>query len=478
MAESLKTKTLRGSLWSVVERFSAQGVSFVVMIIMTRLLTPRDYGLVGMLLIFTEIAVALVDSGFSQALIRKQDRNETDNSTVFYFNIGVAALIYIILFFSAPAIANFYDEPMLVPLTRWISLGIVINAFAVVQRALLTVNIDFRTQAKASVTSAIIGGAVGIYMAWTGYGVWSIVAFQLTHYLLHVGLLWIWSKWRPRLLYSWNSFRLLFGFGSKLAVAAVVDTLYRNIYTLVIGKVFRPTDLGYYTRANQFANFLSSNVASILQRVTYPVLCSIQDNDTRLESAYRRVLRFSAFIIFPFMTGLAAVSHPFIIVLLKKQWAFAAVLMQILCIALMLYPVHSLNLNLLQVKGRSDLFLKLEFIKKAVGIAIIACTLPFGLVALCVGQVLNSVIALFINTHYTGKLINVGLLSQLHDLLPAFFYSFSMWGVMALVQFPLEADWLKLTVAVPVGVIWYVGIAKICRSQELSEVVAIIKRKK
>lgn len=478
MEDSLKKKTVKGTVWSVIERFSAQAVSFVVMIIMARLLTPREYGLVGMLVIFTEIAQSLVDSGFSQALIRKQDRSQTDNSTVFFFNIAVGAAIYIILFLCAPAIARFYDEPMLTDITRWICLGVVINSFAVVQRALLTVNIDFRTQAKASITSAVLSGIIGIYMASTGFGVWSIVTFQLTHYAFNVVLLWIMSKWRPSLLYSWQSFRLLFGFGSKLAAAGIIDTIYRNIYTIVIGKVFRPTDLGYYTRSTQFSGFMSSNVTGVIQRVTFPVLCSIQNDDERLRSAYRRVLRLSAFLIFPLMTGLAGIAKPLVVILLKEQWAFAGVLLQILCFAMMLYPIHSLNLNLLQVKGRSDLFLKLEIVKKGIGIAIICCTLPFGLVALCYGQILSSVLCLVINTFYTGKLINVGFMLQIRDLLPTLFYSISMWGVVLATGLVFNSDWLKLTAGITVGIIWYVSIARMCHSSELKETLSILKIRK
>lgn len=247
------------------------------MIIMARILTPDDYGLVGMLAIFIAIAQSLIDSGFSQALIRKQDRTEIDNSTVFYFNIAVGIALYLILFFSAPLIARFYDEPMLVPLTRVVCLSVVINSLVVVQRALLTIKIDFKTQAKASLTGAILSGIVGITMAHTGFGVWSIVAQQLVNLSAIALLLWILSHWRPSLAYSWASFRELFSFGSKLAASGILDTVYRNLYLIVIGKVFRASDLGFYTRAHQFAEFPSSNVTGIVQRVTFPVLCTIQD---------------------------------------------------------------------------------------------------------------------------------------------------------------------------------------------------------
>lgn len=255
MTESLKHKTLKGTIWSSIERFSVQGVQFIVMIIMARILTPEDYGLVGMLTIFITISQSLIDSGFSQALIRKRDRRQIDNSTVFYFNIAIGTILYLVLFFSAPLIANFYHEPQLIPITRVISLSVFINSLVVVQRALLTVEIDFKTQTKASFTAVISSGILGIWMVYDGYGVWAIVAQQLVNLSVNALLLWILSHWRPSLEYSWTSFRELFNFGSKLAGAGILDTLYKNIYLIIIGKIFKASDLGYYTRAQQFSEF-------------------------------------------------------------------------------------------------------------------------------------------------------------------------------------------------------------------------------
>jgi O-antigen/teichoic acid export membrane protein len=478
MSESLKNKTLKGTLWSTLERFSVQGVSFIVMIIMARILTPEDYGLVGMLAIFIAVSQSLVDSGFSQALIRKQDRSEVDNSTVFYFNIGVGIALYLILFFCAPLIARFYNEPILTSLTRLIALSVVINSFVVVQRALLTIRIDFKTQAKASLSASIVSGCVGITMAYTGFGVWAIVAYQLTNLATNVSLLWFFSHWRPQWVYSWQSFRELFSFGSKLAVSGIIDTIYKNIYLIVIGKIFKASDLGYYTRAHQFAEFPSSNVTGIIQRVTFPVLCTIQNDDARLQDVYRRFLRISAFVILPLMIGLAAVAHPFIILVLKEKWEFAAVLLQIICLGMMWYPIHAINLNLLQVKGRSDLFLRLEIIKKLIGVAIIAITMNFGIVAMCWGSVANSLIALVINTHYTGKLINVGFFRQIKDLLPILCYSFSMGFVVWLtVQF-LPYNWLKLTGGILVGIIYFVAVTYLSGSKDFKELRSLLKSRK
>lgn len=477
MGASLKRETFKGTIWSSIERFSVQGISFIVMIIMARVLTPNDYGLVGMLTIFIAISQALIDSGFSQALIRKQDRSETDNSTVFYFNIAVGGILYLILFSCAPLIARFYDEPILVPLTRVISLSVLINSFVVVQRALLTVKIDFKTQAKASLTASVVSGAVGIIMVYTGWGVWSIVWYQITNLLINAILLWIFSKWRPTWQYSWSSFHELFGFGSKLAISAIIDTLYQNIYIIVIGKVFKAADLGYYTRAQQFAAFPSSNLTGIIQRVTFPVLCTIQDDDERLRNVYRRFLRMSAFIVFPLMIGLAAVAHPLVVILLKEQWAFTAILLQIICFSMMWHPIHAINLNLLQVKGRSDLFLKLEIWKKCVGVAILCTTVPFGLVAMCFGAIASSIISLIINTYYTGKLIDIGFFKQMRDLMPTLAYSLSMGLLVWCVVKMMPTYPSQLISGLIIGTAYFILATKATKSTDLRELISFIRNR-
>lgn len=477
MAETLKHKTLRGTVWSSIERFSVQGIMFVVMIIMARILTPADYGLVGMLTIFIAISQTLVDSGFSNALIRKQDRTETDNSTVFYFNIAVAALLYLILALCAPLIADFYNEPQLTELTRVIGLSIVISSFTGVQRALLTVDIDFRTQAKASLTAAVVSGAVGIATAYGGLGVWAIVWFQLTNQAVNCLLLWLLSKWRPRLLYSWRSFRELFTFGSKLAASGLLDTLYNNIYLLVIGKVFKASDLGYYTRAQQFASFPSSNLTGIFQRVTFPVLCTIQDDDERLRSVYRRFLRLSAFVVFPLMVGLAVVANPLVLLLLKEQWIFAATLLSILCFSMMWYPIHAINLNLLMVKGRSDLFLKLEIIKKLIGVGILCITVPLGLIPMTVGSIVICILCLAVNTHYTGRLIHVGFWMQMRDICPSLLYSLTMGAVVWLITMLFNSPWLQLIVGVLSGAAYYLLATYLTHSADLRELISFIRNR-
>lgn len=473
---SLKQQTVKGIFWSSAERFSVQGIQFIVQIILARLLLPSDYGLIGMLAIFIAVSQSFIDSGFSNALIRKQDRTEVDFSTAFYFNIVVGLLFYFLLFFTSPLIADFYNAPELDSLTKVVAISLFINSMTVVQRAKFTIKVDFKTQAKASLLSVIISGSLAIWMAYAGYGVWSLAVQTVLNGAINMVMLWIYSKWKPLRIFSWKSFKEMFSFGSKLLLSGLIDTIYRNIYTIVIGKKFSPQDLGYYTRADQFAQFPSSNATGIIGRVTFPILSSIQNDDERLRVVYRKYLRLSAFVIFPLMTGLAALSSPFINLLLTDKWNGVVILLQILCFSMMWYPIHSINLNLLQVKGRSDLFLRLEIIKKVIGVSTLCITVPLGIEAMCAGSVFTSLIALIINTHYTGKLINVGFNKQMGDMLPILLFSLTMsiiiWFTIKIVDLNIS----KLLLGLAVGSIYYFSIAYITKSPELKELVALVKK--
>jgi teichuronic acid exporter len=474
----LKQQTVKGVFWSSIERFSAQGIQFVLGLILARILSPSEYGIIGMLSIFIAVAQTFIDSGFTNALIRKKERTETDYSTVFYFNIVVGIVAYFILFFSAPLIANFYNTPILSQLTKVVALNVLINSLAIVQRAKFTIKVDFKTQAKATTLSVLLSGLLGIYLAYSGFGVWSLAVQSVSRNFLNVSLLWILSKWKPKRLFSWASFREMFDYGYKLLLSGLIDTLYRNIYSLVIGKVFSANDLGNYSRAQQFANFPSSNITGVIGRVSFPILSKIQDNNERLSNAYRKYLRLSAFIVFPLMMGMAALARPMIIFILTEKWEASVILLQILCFSLMWYPIHAINLNLIQVKGRSDWFLKLEVIKKIIGVSVLVMTVPLGLIPMVIGGVFASIFSLVINTHYTGKLINLGFWKQMNDLLPVFFLSLVMsvivWGSVSFVSNNL----LKLVIGVLVGVVFYLAIAKIFRMDELDDLISLVKSKK
>lgn len=478
MAKSLKDKTFKGIVWSSVDRFTTQGIAFIFNILIARILLPSDYGVVAMLGIFLAISQAFIDSGFGTALIRKPDRTETDFCTVFYFYIAVSLIFYIILWVAAPYIALFYDIPLLKSVTRVVSLRLVFSSLSGVHNAKLAIDINFKTRAKISIAVTLLTGVIGLWMAYSGYGVWALVMQAVISSLLTSILLWIYVRWMPGLTFSWKSFREMFSFGSKILASGLLDTIYNNVYTLVIGKFFSATSLGVYSKADGFAQFPSSNITGVLQGVTFPVLSSIQNDEDRLASAYKNFLCLSAFIIFPLMVGLAAVADPFIRLVLTDKWEGSIYLMQIICFALMWYPIHAINLNLLQVKGRSDLFLKLEIIKKIQGVIILCVTIPLGLVAMCYGRIVASLLSLVYNTYYTRKLIDYGFGKQMKDLLHILLHSLVMgaivWGVVQLLH-PL---WLKLVAGVLAGAAYYIIGAYIMKFKELDTLFSLIKRKK
>lgn len=474
----LKDKTVKGVFWSAVDRFSAQGIQFVFSILIARLLMPEDYGVIAMIGIFLGVSNSFIDSGFGTALVRKVDRTETDFSTVFYFNNVVAILFYLALYFAAPAIARFYETPLLVPVTRIVALGLPIGALSGIHSAKLSIAIDFKSRAKISIISTILTGAVGLWMAYSGYGVWALVVQMVLASAIRTIMLWIIVKWFPKMIFSWASFKELFTFGSKLLASGLLDTIYNNIYPLVIGKVFSPSTLGVYAKARAFAEFPSTNITGVLQNVTFPVLSSIQNDEERVADAYKRFLKISAFVVFPLMLGLSAVADPFIRLVLTDKWEGAIYLLQIICFALMWFPIHAINLNILQVKGRSDYFLKLEIIKKVQGVIILCITVPLGIVAMCYGQIVSSIISLIWNTYYTKKLIGYGYWAQMRDLLPILIHSLIMWALVLLIVNLMPTLWLKLIIGVLTGMIYYITGAYIMKFPEMDELLTILKLKK
>lgn len=477
MSDNLKQSTIKGLFWSTAERFSVQGVSFVVMLVIARILSPADYGLVGMLSIFMAIAQCLIDSGFSNALIRKQRRTDIDNNTVFYFNLVISLGLYGILYAIAPWVADFYDEPILKNLMRVLCITVIINSLAVVQRADYTARIDFKTQARASFAAAVASGVVGIILALNGFGVWTIVWQQITSAVVSTLLLWMFASWYPKLQYSWESFHELFGYGSKLMISSLLDTTYNNIYPIVIGKIFSASTLGFYTRALHFAQLPSSNVTGIIQRVTFPVLSKLQNDDERLQHNYRKLLKMSAFIIFPMMCLLAAVSKPLVVILIGEKWTFCSVLLIPMCFDMMWYPVHAINLNLLQVKGRSDLFLRLEIIKKILGVTVLFLSIPFGIIVMCYAAIAQSIIALIINTYYTGKIIRVGFIQQMRDLSRTLLLSLTMFAIVYTGGLIIEDRLLWLILGIIVGLVYYLGLAAIFKFNELNTILEIFKNR-
>ena len=476
MDETLKKETKKGVMWSAVQRFSTQGIQFLTTLIMARMLTPTEYGTIGMLSIFLAISSVFIDSGFVNALTRKHDRTHADICTVFFFNITISVFFYWILFFTAPFIAAFYNMPELILVLRIVGLSLILNSFSAVQATLLTINLDFKVQARVTIIALIISSIVGIIMAYQGCSYWALVAQTLISCSISAILYWYYSKWRPTLLFSIQSFKELFGFGWKLLVSSLIDSTYGNLYSMVIGKVFSASALGNYSRAESYANFPSISLTGIMQRVTYPVLCRLQTDEQELTSTYRSFIKISAFVIFPLMMMLSALAYPFIILLIGKQWEISAAMLQILCFSLMWYPIQAINLSLLLVKGRSDLSLRLEIIKKIIGVVILCITIPMGIIALCYSRIVMSVLSLFVNTYYTGKLINHGFTSQMTDLLPTILISFGMWAIIMYTNTFTSNLLLQSVIGLPIGATFYIICSLLFNRKEFNTFLFLFKR--
>lgn len=475
MASELKQKTVKGLAWNSIQNFTNHGVEFLLMLFMARLLGPKEYGLIGLTTIFLAISSTFVNSGFSNALIRKKDCTNDDFSTVFIFNLFISVVCYSILFIIAPYVGDFYNEPVLCPILRVLGLMLITQAFCAVQNTILTKNIDFKKKTKITVSKNIISGLIGLLFAYLGFGVWALVIQSLTASILFSIMLWSKTEWYPNMHFSKKSFKELFGYGSKLLISSLINTTYGQIYPIVIGKFFSATTLGYFSRARHWGNLGSKNLTGILSNVTFPVLAKVQDDDKRLENIYRRMIRTSCFIVFPIMIGMSAVAYPLTLVAIGEKWKFSAYLLQIICFSMMWYPVHALNLNLLMVKGRSDLFLKLEIIKKILGICILCISVPLGIVAMCYFSIISSIISLIINTYYTGKLIHVGFFKQMRDIAPTLLLSMVMWVIVLTVIHFIPNIYFQLVIGIIVGAAIYLAGSYLLKYPELKEVLVMYK---
>lgn len=474
MAELLRKKTIRGTVWSGIDTIAGQGITFLVGLVLARLLSPQEYGLIGYIMIIIAILNSIVDSGFSNALIRKKDAAGIDYDTTFIFNMALSLAMAAVMIVTAPWVSRFLSEPELVPLIRAMSAIVIINAAAIIQRTTLTKRVDFKTQTKVSLISSITSGAVGIGMAAGGMGVWSLVGQQISRQLLNTAFLWVFNRWLPRWRFSWKSFRELFGFGWKLMVSGLIDTTWKEAYQLVIGKCYTTSTLGQYTRGKQFSDIFSSNMTTIIQRVSYPVLSSVQDDKTRLKDGYRKIIRVTMLLSFVLMFGLGAIAEPLLYVLVGPQWTEAAKYLQIIVFSACLYPLHAINLNMLQVQGRSDLFLKLEIVKKIVAVGPILLGV-FGSIRLMLwGSVLTSLFAFWLNSYYSGRMIGYGSWAQLKDILS----SFCVAGVMSVVLYALTLTGLPaltlLVVQLLVGVGITVGLCELFKLDEYRELKNIV----
>ena len=477
MGKSNKSLAINGMIWTFVDRLSTQVCQFVIGIVLARLLMPEDYGIVGMLAIFMAIAQSLLDSGFNRALIQKKDRSDIDYSTVFYFNLFISLFLYFIFYSVAPIIATFYKIPLLTDVTRVIFIVVIINSLSLVQTAKLTIELKFKLQTIASLCSVVLSGAVGIFLAYHNYGVWALVAQTLSSAFIRASILWIASKWMPLCAFSMQSFKSLFSFRSKLLIGDFIHTIYTNLYTLVIGKAFNASSVGYYNRANGYAALPYGIFSQVVNKVMFPILSQKQDDNAELLRVYGKLLKVPLFLYIPFMLGIAALSKPLIIVMIGEKWINCVPLLQILCIGYIFNPLTSLNLNLLYVKGRSDISLKLDLIKKPIGLLILFASIPFGLWWMCFGKALYDFVAFAMNCYYTKKLLNYGFVDQLRDVLPIIFNSCVMFILMRLVVSMISSYWFQLVFGFTMGVFFYLVIAKIYKEQALQEIIQIFDAK-
>ena len=472
--QNLKDKTVKSVGWSAADTLAKFGISFFVSLVLARLLGPEEYGLIGLLTIFINVSNTIVDSGFSNAMIRKQGIKDIDYCTVFYTNLAFSVFLVCILFFCATPIANFFNRVELVSLMRVLSLVIIINAFALVQETQLIKKIDFKTQTIITIIASLFSGAVGIIMAFCGCGVWSLVGQQLSSRLSNMLFLWIFNKWIPKLQFSWTSFKEMWGFGWKLLVSALIDTVWKEIYHVVVGKFYSPQTLGQYTRAQQFSSMGSSNITSIVSRVSYPVLSSVQDDKTRLKAGYQKVIKTTMFLSFVVMMGMAAIAKPMILVLIGEKWLSCVPFLQIICFSSMLYPLHALNLNMLKVQGRSDLFLRLEIIKKIIGLGPLLLGVFINIYWMLGGGFITGLIAYYLNAYYSGPSLGYSIKEQIKDILPSCIIALTM----ALIVFPISlleiSPFLVLPIQLLVGASFVIVVSEKIKLSEYLEIKSII----
>ena len=474
MEESLKKKTIKGFGWSAIDNVASYGASFLTSIVLARLLTPDDYGIIGIIAIFTTICGVLINAGFSTALIRKNDCTEADYNTVFFVNLVLSISLYFVIYFCASPISVFFERTELVSLIRVSSLSMIIGAVSIVPVTRLTKQIDFRSQTKVTVSSAIVGGVIGISMAYMGFGVWSLVFSGLISSIVRTVLLLIYNKWLPVFCFSVDSFHSLFGFGWKMMASGILDSVWKQLYQVVVGKFYTPAALGQYTRAIGFSQLFSSNLSSVVQRVTYPVLSSLQDDKSRMVSAYQRLIKSTMFVTAISMFFLGAISEPLLYCLIGPQWHDAAIYLTLICISESTYPLHSINLNMLEVQGRSDLFLGLEIIKKIIAVCPLFVGAVWGILPMLFVNLVTTVIAYFLNSHYSGKLIGYSSWMQLKDVAPSYGIAFLVALSVYFMKYLPLSFWVVLPLQLVLGITVFYVICNLVHNEEYYQTLGIL----
>lgn len=478
---ALRRTAISGMFWTFAQQFGTQAIGFFVSIVMARLLMPKEFGLIGMISVFIGIGNSLIKGGLTQSLIRTSNPDQEDYSTVFYFNLAGSVIVYLLLYFTAPLIASFFSQPILVPIVRIYCLSFIISAFSQVQLTRLTKEMNFKLQMTISIPSLIGSGLLGMFLAYKGYGVWSLVWMSLFQVFLSTVQLWFRSGWTPSLVFSVAKFKYHFNFGYKLTLSGLLNTLFINIYQIIIGRFFVPAQVGFYTRADSLKQLPVTNISSALNKVTYPLFAEIKDDDVRLKKVYKQIMEMVVFVIAPVLIFMGVLAEPLFRFLFTAKWLPAVPYFQILCIAGILFPIHSYNLNVLIVKGRSDLFLKLEIIKKVLVLILIFITLQYGIMGLIWGQLAASIIAFYINTYYTGKFLDYNSWEQTKDILPIIILAFIAGAIVWLTDYKLKAfnfkDIYRLLLGGTTGSIIYYALVTFFKLDSVYEFKKIILRK-
>ena len=479
---SLRKKALSGLVWTFAQQFSFQGISFIVSVVLARILLPSEFGIIGMIAVFVAVGNSLVSSGLTQSLIRSKELTQADYSTVFFFNIIGSIFVYSIVFFSAPFIAEFYNQEILTNILRIYCLSFLIDALTSIQIAKLTKEMNFKAQMIVVIPSLVISGTLGIVLAYNDFGVWSIVYMTLAQKVLQTIQYWIRTKWYPSLIFDKKIFKEHFLFGYKLTIAELLDSFFKNIYQIIIGRFFSPTQVGYFTRADTIKQLPVYNISSALKKVTYPLFSSIQDNDVKLKSAYRQVMQLTLYIICPVLVFMAILGEPLFRFLLTAKWLPAVPYFQILCFAGILQPIHSYNLNILKIKGRSDLYLKLEIYKKVIIVLSVLVSINFGIIGLIWGQLVISILIFFINTYYSGRFINYPTTEQMKDIFPVVAFSIVIGVIVYLIDLTLAKyhfhDLVRLIISPGVGVILYIVVSKLINLESYNSIKNILVNRK
>ena len=462
-------------IWRFAERCGAQFVAFIVSIVLARMLAPEVYGVVALLTVFTSILQVFVDSGLGNALIQKKNADELDFSTVFYANIVFCGILYILLFLCAPLIAVFYKDSSLTQMIRILGITIIVSGVKNIQQAYISRNMMFRKFFFATLGGTIAAACVGITMAVSGYGAWALVAQQITNVTIDTVILWITVRWRPQGGFSLSRLKGLFSYGWKLLVSALLDIGYNNIRQLIIGRMYSSEDLAYYNRGKQFPNLIVSNINSSIDSVLFPTMASVQDKRQNVKEMTKRAIKVSVYVMAPFMMGLAFTANSVVSLVLTKKWLECVPYLRIFCISFMFYPIHTANLNAMKAMGRSDIFLKLEIIKKCIGVVLLISTMWFGPLAMAYSMLVSSIISQIINSWPNRKLLEYGYLEQLWDIMPCILLAVSMGGIVwcvSLVGLPVAATFL---IQVALGAAIYIAGSVLFRIDSFLYLIGILK---